>query len=107
MKIKHTLAALSVAALTMAGTGFAADGQEVPMLNVGDGVRVTVKDANGLKRSVAISIRQKPCRPTPVSSDQESLPEGSVCGLQLPSENVPPPVGEDDWGWNNTSTKVS
>ena len=28
MKIKHTLAALSVAALTMAGTGFAADGQE-------------------------------------------------------------------------------
>lgn len=30
MKIKHTLAALSVAALTMAGTGFAADGQDAP-----------------------------------------------------------------------------
>jgi hypothetical protein len=28
MRIKHTLAALSVAALTMAGTGFAAEGQE-------------------------------------------------------------------------------
>ena len=50
-------------------TLFAASGQEAAMLSVGDGLRVIGRDASGLTKAVAISIRQKPCRPSPPQVD--------------------------------------
>jgi hypothetical protein len=88
------------------GTLFASDGQEVPQLSVGDGVRISVRDAAGVTRTVAFSITRKPSRPTPVSNDQEAIPDSAVCGLQVPHEEGPSPSTPDefDWGWDKAST---
>ncbi len=87
---------------------FASSGQEATMLSIGDGLRVTIRDASGLDHAVAISIRQKPCRPTPASDGLETLPEDDVCGLLKPSGEVPPQTASDefDWGLGNASPKA-
>jgi len=89
-------------------TLFAASGQEASMLSIGDGLRVTVKDASGQTRAIAISIRQKPRRPMPIANEAETLPEGGVCGLHNSSETVPSPADSDefDWGFDTTSANV-
>ena len=74
------------------------DGQEIASLPIGDGVRVTVRDAAGQIRAIAISTREKPRRPVPAAQPQEALPDGSVCGL-LNTEEVPSPAASDDFGW--------
>lgn len=83
------------------------DGQEAPALNIGDGVRVTVKDPTGLIQAVSISTRQKPQRPTPVQG-QDSLMGGDVCGLHITSKEVPSQAASEEfaWGWDQATTKV-
>ncbi len=84
------------------------DGQEMTAIPVGDGVLVTVRDAAGQTRAVAISTRQKPRRPTAAISEQASLSEAAVCGIHSSSGDEPSPSepNDFDWGWDKASTKV-
>jgi hypothetical protein len=86
-----------------------ADGQEMAVIPVGDGVRVTARDTAGQACAVAISTRQKPRRPVPAAQPKDPLSDDSVCGLLNTLEELPPPAASEefDWGWNKASTKVS
>ncbi len=83
-----------------------ADGQEMAAIPVGDGVRVTVRDASGQTRTVAISARQKPSRPTAVIGEQAPMEEAAVCGVHNNGGDEPSPGEQDDfdWGWDKAST---
>lgn len=83
-----------------------ADGHELPMLTIGDGLRVTVKDAGGQTRVLAISILQKPRRPAPAAGDPAPMAEGDVCGFLDANVGVQAPEAsaEFNWGWNETTT---
>ncbi|MEI8195376.1 MAG: PKD domain-containing protein, partial [Phycisphaerae bacterium] len=85
-----------------------ANGQEVSMLSIGDGLLVAVRDASGLTRAIAISISKKPCRPEPAADGSETLPEGGVCGLRDANGSVPSSADSDefDWGLDATSANV-
>lgn len=87
---------------------FAASGQEASMLSVGDGLRVTVRDAGGMTRALAISIRQRPCRPSPVADESETLADATVCGLLDSTDSAPASAEsrEFDWGLDTASSKV-
>jgi hypothetical protein len=82
-----------------------ANGEETPSRSVGEGVRLTVKPSNGPALAIAISIRQKPQRPTSVASESEQRSEIDVCGLLFPVEAISAPVVPDyfDWGWDTTA----
>jgi PKD repeat protein len=82
------------------------DGQEMTAIPVGDGVRVTVRDAAGQTRAVAISTRQKPRRPVPATNEQASIEDASVCGVHNNGGDEPGEQSEFDWEWDKTSTKV-
>ena len=89
-------------------TLFASSGQEASMLNVGDGLRVTARDASGQTRAIAISVRQKPCRPTPAEDGAEALPDDGVCGLLSSTGNALAPAESDefDWALDTASTTI-
>jgi von Willebrand factor type A domain len=86
-------------------TLFDTNGEETPSRSVGEGVRVAVKPPNGPALAIAISIRQKPQRPTPVVFESEPRPESDVCGLQFSSGETSVPAANDefDWGWDTTA----
>jgi PKD repeat protein len=88
-------------------TLFAASGQEASMLSVGDGLRVTARDARGLTRALAISIRQKPCRPSPAADESETLANAAVCGLLKSTDSAQAPAESEEfnWGLDTASTK--
>jgi hypothetical protein len=84
-----------------------ADGQEMAEIPVEDGVCVTVRDAAGQIRAVAISGREKPRRPVPAAQSQDPLPDDGVCGLLDTVEAPSPAASEElDWGWDKASTKA-
>lgn len=78
------------------------DGQEVPSISVGDGTRVTVRDANGVTHTVAISARQKPTRPVTDVLPAQLPGATDICGLLNQPEAAPQPTSSEelDWGWN-------
>ena len=87
-------------------TLFTAGEQEASMISVGDGVRVTVRDVNGLSRAVAIALDKKPSRPLPATGVRSQSPEVGLCGLHNTSEAEVPPHSSDDefdWGWGKTA----
>jgi PKD repeat protein len=85
-----------------------ADGQEMTAIPVGDGVLVTVKDAAGQTRAVAISTRQKPRRPAPATNDPAPIEDATVCGVHNSGgdETVPGNQSDFDWGLDTAPTKV-
>lgn len=85
-----------------------ADGQEVAVVNVGDGVRVTVRDAAGQSRAVAISALQKPLRPGPATTEELPIPDATVCGVHTKSDDaiLPSDQSDFDWGLDAAPTKV-
>ena len=88
---------------------FDTNGEETPSRSVGEGVRLTVKPPNGPALAIAISIRQKPQRPTPVAFESEPRSGNDVCGLLTPTGEASVPVAPDefDWGWDTTAgTKI-
>jgi hypothetical protein len=90
-------------------TLFDSSGEETPSRSVGEGVRLAVKPPNGPALAIAISIRQKPQRPTPVGFEPEPPPESDVCGLLSTTGEATVPVAHDefDWGWETTAgTKI-
>jgi len=90
-------------------TLFDTNGEETPSRSVGEGVRLTVKPPNGPALAIAISIRQKPQRPTPVAFESEPRSGNDVCGLLTPTGETSVPVAPDefDWGWDTTAgTKI-
>lgn len=83
------------------------DGQEKEALDIGDGLLVNVRGKNGVSRLIAISIRQKPCRPIASAPETDTQAETAFCGLQLQNDCEPFPSDHDesDASWFGTETQ--
>jgi hypothetical protein len=86
-----------------------ANGEETKSRSVGEGLRCTVKPPNSPPLAIAISIRQKPQRPTTLESESDLHSASDVCGLlnTVRAAEAPAAPDEFDWGWDSTAgTKI-
>jgi hypothetical protein len=73
------------------------NGVELATQNIGQGARIVVRAENRPARAIAISVLQKPRRPSPVPSDSESFPEKSETNHTAQDNNF-------TWEWETKET---